>query len=64
VEVIQQVSRNYEAPTTTMVGAPGTEVWVFNTLDTGLAIIKFTYSRPWEGGEQGLYTVTVNINVR
>jgi inhibitor of cysteine peptidase len=60
--VIKQVSRNYEAPANTgVVGAGGTEVWVFKATDTGLAMVKMTYSRP---GESGVYNVTVNINVR
>ncbi len=64
-EVISQQSRNYEAPTVTgMVGAGGTEVWVFNTTDTGLAIISFSYGQSWPGGEKDAFTLTININVR
>jgi inhibitor of cysteine peptidase len=62
-DVIKQVSRNYEEPTATgIVGAGGTEVWVFHVADTGLAMIKLSYGRSWES--ETLYTVTVNINVR
>jgi inhibitor of cysteine peptidase len=64
-EVIEQMSNNYVGPTATnIVGAGGTEVWVFNTKDTGLAIIRMSYSRPWEGGEKNLYTVSINVNVK
>jgi len=64
-DVIKQISRHYEEPTDTgLVGAGGTEVWVFEATDTGLAMIKISYSRPWEGGEKDTYTVTININVR
>jgi inhibitor of cysteine peptidase len=64
-EVIKQLSRNYEKPTSTgLMGAPGTEVWVFNTTDTGLAIIKISYGQPWSGGQKDAYTLTININVR
>ena len=64
-EVIGEGSNNYEEPTATnIVGAGGTEVWVFNTTDTGLAIIRMSYSQPWAGGEKDLYTLTVNVNIR
>jgi predicted secreted protein len=63
-EVIEAASNIYEAPTTGLVGAGGTEVWVFNTTDTGLAIIRMSYSQPWAGGDQDLYTLTVNVNIR
>jgi inhibitor of cysteine peptidase len=64
-EVIKQISRNYEEPTDTgLVGAGGTEVWVFKATDTGLAMIKMSYGQSWEGGEKDAYTVTINVNVR
>jgi len=64
-EVIAEVSNNYEGPTATnIVGAGGTEEWVFNTKDTGLAIIRMSYSQPWSGGEKDLYTVSINVNIR
>jgi predicted secreted protein len=63
-EVIHEASNDYEEPVTTLVGAGGTEVWVFNTTDTGLAIIRMSYSQPWAGGDKDLYTVTVNVNIR
>jgi inhibitor of cysteine peptidase len=63
--VIKQISRNYEKPTDTgLVGVGGTEVWVFNTTDTGLAMIKMSYGQSWAGGEKDAYTVTINVNVR
>jgi len=63
--VIEQVSNNYEEPKDTgLLGAGGTEVWVFNTKDTGLAIIRMSYSQKWEGGEKDTYTLTINVNVR
>lgn len=64
-EVIAQASTDYEEPADTgLVGAGGTDVWVFNTRDTGLAIIRMSYGRPGAGGEKDVYTVTVNVNVR
>jgi inhibitor of cysteine peptidase len=64
-EVVEQMSNNYEGPTATnLVGAGGTDVWVFNTRDTGLAIIRMSYGQPWAGGEKDLYTVSINVNVK
>ncbi len=63
-EVIVELSNNYEEPTTDLVGAGGTEVWVFNVTDTGVAMIKMSYSQPWAGGDKDLYTLTVNVNSR
>jgi len=64
-EVIEKVSNDYEGPTATnIVGAGGTEEWVFNAKETGLAIIRMSYSRPWEGGEKDLYTVSINVNIK
>jgi inhibitor of cysteine peptidase len=64
-EVIGEGSNDFEGPTATSnAGAGGTEVWVFNTTDTGLAIIRMSYSQPWAGGEKDLYTVSINVNIR
>jgi len=63
-EIIEEASSDYEESTTGLVGAGGTEVWVFNITDTGLAIIRMSYSQPWAGGDKDLYTVTVNVNAR
>jgi inhibitor of cysteine peptidase len=64
-EVVELVSNNYEEPAITdLVGAGGTEVWVFNVNDTGLSIISMSYSQPWESGEKDLYTVTITVNVK
>jgi len=64
-EVIKQASSNYEEPKDTgLVGAGGTDVWVFNATDTGLAMIRMSYGQPWSGGEKDAYTVTINVNIR
>ncbi len=63
-EYIVQASQNYEAPKGTLLGAGGTDVWVFNTRDTGLAMIRMSYGQSWPEGEKDLYTVTVNVNIK
>ena len=42
-------------------GTPGQEVWNFKALKEGSSTIFFEYSRPWEGGEKGEWTCTVNV---
>jgi inhibitor of cysteine peptidase len=62
--IITQADRNFVAPKTDMVGAAGTDVWTFDSLKEGTATIKFSYGRPWEGGEKDTYTLTINITVK
>ncbi len=63
--IIEQESHNYVAPTAAgVVGAPGKDVWVFNSLKTGTTTIKFSYSRPWEGGEKDAWTLVLNVTVK
>ena len=45
-------------------GTPGQEVWTFKALKEGSSTIFFEYSRPWEGGENGEWTCTVNVIVK
>ncbi|MFC2032141.1 protease inhibitor I42 family protein [Chloroflexota bacterium] len=45
-------------------GTPGQEVWTLNALKEGSSKILFEYSRPWEGGEKGEWTCTVNVVVK
>ena len=62
--VIAQASRDYTAPEAGLVGAGGTEVWVFNSKNTGSATIKFSYGQPWENGEKDAFTLTINVTVK
>ena len=45
-------------------GTPGQEIWTFKALKEGSSMIFFEYSRPWEGGEKGEWTCTVNVVVK
>ena len=45
-------------------GTPGQEVWTFKALKKGSSTIYLEYSRPWEGGEKGEWTCTVNVVVK
>ena len=63
--VLEKESNTYEAPEETgMVGAPGKEVWIFKALQKGTSSISMDYSRPWEGGEKGTETFSLNVVVK
>jgi len=61
---VEQASYEYVAPTgTLLIGAPGTDVWVFNGKATGTTTIQFGYSRPWETGEPDTFILLITITV-
>jgi inhibitor of cysteine peptidase len=62
--VIAQDTHNYVEPQSSAVGAPGKDVWVFDSKAPGTAIITMSYDRPWEGGEKGQWTLTINVTVK
>jgi predicted secreted protein len=49
--------------TSGLLGAAGTETWTFKVLATGDPTVSFAYSRPWAGGEKGLWTVALTVHV-
>jgi len=60
----QLTSHNYIAPTSTgLVGAAGTDVWVFSFADATTATIKISYGQPWEGGAKDTYILTILVRV-
>lgn len=65
--ILKQESHKFIGPESEpppAVGTPGQEVWTFKALEQGSADIYLEYSRPWEGGEKGEWTCTVNIVVK
>ena len=62
--VVQQLSHEMLAPKdTSVVGAPGSEMWTFEAPKKGFSIITMEYSRPWEGGEKGTWTFDLIVTV-
>jgi len=59
-----QDSHNYVEPQSAALGAPGKDVLVFDSKAPGTATIKMSYNRPWEGGEQDEWTLTINVTVK
>ena len=45
-------------------GTPGKEVWTFKALKKGTTEVSMEYSRPWEGGEKGVWTFTLTVVVK
>jgi inhibitor of cysteine peptidase len=65
--VVVQASYQFVEPEQTgepIVGAPGKSVWVFDSKNPGTTTIGFSYDRPWEGGEKGQWTLTINVTVK
>ncbi len=62
--VVSQSSRESVGPATPMPGSSGTAVWVFDSLKAGTSTIKFSYGRPWEGGEKDTFALTINVTVQ
>ncbi len=62
--VLKQVSHDYKAPGSEMVGAAGQEIWKFEALKEGTSIVSMEYSRPWEGGEKGEWIYKLAVTVK
>ena len=65
--VLRQEDHEFIGPESEPPPPPGTtgqEVWTFKALKEGSSTIFFEYSRPWEGGEKGEWTCTVNVVVK
>jgi len=63
--ILQQVDHYFnESNAGEVVGSAGTEVWTFKALQTGTTTVTNEYSRPWEGGEKGVWTFTLNVTVK
>lgn len=62
--IIAEDSHQFVEPQSDLVGAPGKDVWTFKTLEKGTSTINFQYSRPWEGGENGEWTVNLTVVVK
>ncbi|MBM3157345.1 MAG: protease inhibitor I42 family protein [Chloroflexi bacterium] len=65
---LEQVKHEYVAPQAggdgaPLVGAAGKEVWTFKALERGTTTVAMEYSRPWEGGEKGVWTFVLTVTV-
>ena len=64
--ILEQVSHEYIAPQSgqsSQTGAAGQEVWVFKALEEGTTTVYMEYSRPWQGGEEAIWTFELTVTV-
>ena len=45
-------------------GASSEQEWTFSVLEKGSADVSMDYSRPWEGGEKGVWTFRLTVVAR
>ena len=62
--ILQQIEHRYVAPGAKVPGAPGDEIWVFKAIKAGNSVVSMEYSRPWEGGEKGIWKYRVSVLVK
>ncbi len=63
--VLQQTAHEFIPPGEEgIVGAPGKDVWTFKALKKGTTEVSMEYSRPWEGGEKGVWTFSLTVVVK
>ena len=60
----QDGDSEYVLPESSAPGAGGQEIWTFKVLKRGTSNISLAYSRPWEGGTKGEWTINVSISVK
>ena len=64
--VLRESSRTFVGPGSDPPpppGSPGQEIWTFETMNQGSSTISIGYSRPWEGGEKGVWTFILDVTV-
>ncbi len=57
-----QLQRHATSEPSGLPGAAGTETWTFRVLSAGDSTVSFAYSRPWTGGEKGVWTVALTVH--
>jgi len=62
--VLLQTGHKYTGPEAGLIGAAGKQEWTFKALKKGQTTVSMDYSRPWEGGEKGEWTFTLNVVVK
>jgi len=61
--ILRQTDHEFVPPGGDIPGAPGKEIWTFETLKKGTCTVSMEYSRPWEGGEKGEWTFNLTVVV-
>jgi inhibitor of cysteine peptidase len=63
-EYLTFVKTDYINPDTTLVGAGGTQVWIFETIQPGLTTIQLEYKRPWEVDVPAIQTAQFDVTIQ
>lgn len=61
--VLEETFHEFVAPDSTMPGSAGQEHWTFEASGSGDCTVTLRYSRPWEGGEKGVWEFTLDVEV-
>lgn len=62
--VLEQLEHKFVGPEAQeAVGVAGSEIWTFTALNKGTTTVSMEYSRPWEGGEKGVWTFVLTVTV-
>ena len=65
--VLQQTAYELVPPADGLLLAPGTpgkEIWTFQALKKGESTVSMEYSRPFEDGEEAVWTFNLTVTVR
>ena len=62
--IVEQLKHRFIEPDSKSLGAPGKEQWTFKAINTGTTTVHLEYSRPWEGGEKGVWTFDMTVTVK
>ena len=62
--ILEQTDQKFIAPATDIPGAAGNHEWTFKAIAPGTTTVLMEYSRPWEGGEKGIWTFKLTVNVK
>jgi predicted secreted protein len=67
-DIVEQISHEYIGPSEKddppPPGTPGSQLWKFKSLTSGTSTFSFEYSRDWEGGEKGEWTLDLTVTVK
>ena len=66
--VLEQTDHQFSLPEDgnqpPVTGAPGQEIWTFNTLKEGTSTVSMEYSQPWLDGKKGEWTFVLTVVVK
>jgi inhibitor of cysteine peptidase len=62
--VLKQTGQRFISSEKDMPGAAGQQEWTFTALKPGTTTAYVEYSRPWEGGEKGVWTFTLTVTAK